>query len=92
MIAQITWTDQAKNSLRDIYNYYKTVSVQGAKNVRNDIANAPKTIRYPKQYQIDGVHPKYRRIVVRKDYKILYTEKNNSIYIIDIVSTKQLLR
>ena len=84
----IIWTNQAKDALRDIYNFYKKTSLQGAKNVRSDILNSPKKIYFSQQYQIDNINPKYRRIVVR-DYKVLYKESGNTIYIMDIVSTKQ---
>ena len=89
MAVKIIWSNQAKQAVKDVYDYYKKVSVQGATNVRNDISNAPKTIRYTKQYQIDDVYPSYRRIVVRGDYKVLYSENNNIINIVDVVATKQ---
>jgi len=84
----IIWTRQAKESLKSIYDYYKEKSVQGAKNVKNDILQSPKTIRFSKQYQVDDINPKYRRIVVR-DFKVLYKERKNRIEIIDIISSKQ---
>lgn len=85
----IKWSDEAKKSLKFIYQYYKEKSLQGAKNVVNDLLQAPKTIHFAKQYQLDEINPKYRRIVIR-DYKILYLEKGNIIEIIDVVSTKEL--
>ncbi|REE01202.1 type II toxin-antitoxin system RelE/ParE family toxin [Marinoscillum furvescens] len=85
---KIIWSNQAKEALRKIYEYYKDKSLSGAKNVKSDLLKAPKTIYFSKQYQIDDINPKYRRIVVR-DYKILYKEHNNTIQIVDIISTKQ---
>ncbi len=85
---KIIWTIQAKTALKSIYNYYKEKSLQGAKNVKSDLLQAPKSMRFSKQYQLDEINPNYRRIVVR-DYKILYKEKGNTIQIMDIVSTKQ---
>lgn len=67
---EIIWTKQAKVSLRKIYDYYKEKSLQGAKNVKNDLLKSPKTIYYSKQYQVDEINPKYRRIVVQ-DYGIV---------------------
>lgn len=84
----IIWTKQAKESLKSIYDYYKEKSLQGAKNVKTDLLESPKTIHYAKQYQVDDINPKYRRIVVR-DFKVLYKENSNRIEIIDIISTKQ---
>ncbi|MBW6478917.1 MAG: hypothetical protein K0B37_05760 [Bacteroidales bacterium] len=80
-------TTQAKNDLKTIYEFWKKKSVQGAKNVRSDILKSPETIYYAKQYQIDDINPNYRRIVVRTNYKVLYREIKNSIYIMGIIST-----
>jgi len=74
----IVWTLQAKESLKEIYDYYKKKSLQGAKNVKNDILKSPKTIHYSKQYQVDDINAKYRRIVVR-DFKVLYREIGTQI-------------
>ncbi len=71
--SKIIWSTQSKESLKDIYDYYKVRSLQGAKNVRSDLINAPKKIIFAKQYQLDEINPNYRRIVVR-DYKLLYRE------------------
>jgi len=86
---KIIWTSQAKQDLKNIYEYWKNKSVQAAKNVSSDILKSPKTIYYAKQYQVDDINPKYRRIVVRSYYKVLYREKKNTIYILGIVSTHQ---
>ncbi len=85
---KVIWTKQAKEALRSIYDYYKEKSLQGAKNVKSDLLHSPKTIHFSKQYQVDDINPKYRRIVVR-DYKVLYKEDKEAIQVMDIVSTKQ---
>lgn len=85
---KIVWSEQAKSTLRDIYNYYKEKSPQGAANVRSDLLQSLGTLRFTKQYQLDDINPKYRRIVVR-DYKVLYVEREGVIYVMDIVSAKQ---
>lgn len=86
----VIWTSQAKQDLKDIYEYWKNKSVQGAENVLSDILKSPKTIYYAKQYQVDDINPKYRRIVVRTYHKVLYKEKKNTIYIMGVVGTQQL--
>lgn len=86
---KIIWTTQAKLDLKEVYEYWKKKSVQGAKNIRSDIFQSPKTIYYSRQYQVDDINPKYRRIVVRTFYKVLYREVKNTIYIMGIVSTHQ---
>jgi plasmid stabilization system protein ParE len=85
----VLWTSKAERSISDIFDFYKNKSLAGAQNVIKDILNAPYQIRYLKQYQIDDVDPRYRRIIVR-DFKLLYTESNGVIYIMDIVCSRQL--
>lgn len=85
---RIIWTEQAKLALKAIYDYYKDRSLQGAKNVKSDLLKSPKTILFAKQYQVDEINPKYRRIVVRH-FKVLYKEEKGVIQVVDIVSTRQ---
>jgi plasmid stabilization system protein ParE len=85
---KIIWTVQAKAALKNIYDYYKEKSLQGAKHVKTDLLLSPKAIHFAKQYQIDDINPKYRRIVVR-DFKVLYKEETDTIYVMDIISTRQ---
>lgn len=87
-LLKVVWTYTAKNQLRTIYNYYKEKSVQGANNIKNEILNATKNIRFSEQYQNDEIEPEYRRIIVR-DYKILYLVEDEVIYISKIFSTKR---
>lgn len=84
----IIWTTQAIDALRDIFDYFKDKSPQGAANVRRDLLISPKTIVFAQQFQIDDINPKYRRIIVR-DYKVLYREDEDTIYIVDIISCRQ---
>ena len=88
-VFNVIWTDQAKKELKRIYDYYKEISLQGAKNVRSDLLQSPKTVYFSKQYQIDDINPNYRRIIVRGNYKVLYREESGTIKVMDIVSTKQ---
>lgn len=84
----IIWTVQAKESLKSIYDFYKEKSPQGAQNVRKDLLQSPKSIQFAKQYQVDEINPKYRRIIVR-DFKVLYKVNKNKIEVVDIIGSKQ---
>jgi hypothetical protein len=55
---RIIWSKQAKEALKDIYDYYKEKSLQGARNVKADLLNSPKTNYFSKQYQVDEINPK----------------------------------
>ncbi|SFD80045.1 type II toxin-antitoxin system RelE/ParE family toxin [Flavobacterium phragmitis] len=85
---KVVWTNTAKNQLRTIFNYYKEKSEQGANNIKNEILNSTKNIRFSEQYQKDEIEPEYRRIIV-KDFKILYLVEGEVIYISKIFSTKR---
>jgi plasmid stabilization system protein ParE len=86
---KVIWTTLAKQDLRSIYQYWQPISEKGAKNIVEDTLRSPKTIYYSQQYQVDDVNSKYRRIVVRKFYKVLYRERKNTIYIMGVITTHQ---
>lgn len=86
---KIIWTNQAKAEVKKIYNYYKEKSPQGAKNLRTDLLQSPKTIYFTKQYQVDDINTKYRRIIVRGEYKVLYKVEADIIKVVDVVSVRQ---
>lgn len=83
---KVRWTIDALTSLKEIYDFYKKKSLQGAQNVKTDIFNSPKSVVYPEQYQIDEVNSEYRRIIVR-NYKVLYKEIDNIIVVFDVICT-----
>jgi plasmid stabilization system protein ParE len=85
---KIQWTIQAQASLKTIYLYHKENSSQGANKLRNEIFNKVRNIRFAQQYQVDEINPKYRRIIVRH-YKILYQEIQDTLWVMDLISTRQ---
>lgn len=86
---KIIWSNTAKDQLKAIFEYYKVKSLQGAQNVKNDILKATRELHFVEQYQRDEIEPEYRRIIVR-DYKLLYKEeKEGTVFIARIFSTKQ---
>ncbi len=85
---QIVWTDQAKLALRNLYNFHKEVSVEWADKILAKVYQSPETIRYANQFQLDEYNTSYRRIVVG-DYKVLYQQNNDTIYVMDIVCSLQ---
>lgn len=85
---KIIWSKRAIQSLEGVFNFYKEKSLTAAQKIVNEILESPKTIHFPKQYQIDNVNPKYRRIIVR-DYKILYSFDLDVLYVYNIICTKK---
>lgn len=86
-VKKVFWTLQARETLNDILDYrYKNLPT-ARKIVRKDIIDAAKEIVFSKQYQQDEIFPQYRKITVR-DYRILYKDEENDIYIMHVVCTK----
>jgi hypothetical protein len=69
-----------------VSNFHKKVSIVWAKKVKNEIYDTPSSLYFIKQYQIDEHNTNYRKITVG-DYKILYIEKDEIVYITDIISS-----
>lgn len=86
-VTKIVWTRQARESLSAILEYRYSGVPTAYKIVKNDIITASKNIVFPEQYQNDDIFPEYRRIIVR-DYKLLYKDIKNVIYILNVVCTK----
>jgi len=82
------WTLTALNSLQLIYEFHQKNSDVSAKKIVSELYEAPVSIVFPNQYQIDPIYSNYRRIIIR-DYKILYEYKYDVIDIIDIICSKQ---
>ncbi|KQO22785.1 hypothetical protein ASF10_10505 [Flavobacterium sp. Leaf82] len=87
-VKKVIWTNTAKDQLKTIYNYYKEKSLQGVINVKNDILDSTKSIHFVEQYRKDEIESEFRRIIVR-DYKILYIEEKEVVYVARIFSTKR---
>lgn len=69
----IKWSDEAITDLRMIFfDLQKRNSLETSLKIRTELFEAPKSIIFPEQFQIDEYFPRFRRIVVR-NYKVLYT-------------------
>ena len=87
---KIIWTNEAKNDLKDIFDFIKKQSGQSAKNVISEIRNAPKTIRFSNQNEQEYYNYRYQRIIIR-NYKILYriNELKNELIVAAVFHTSQ---
>jgi len=86
-VTKVQWTNTAKLALRKVFDFHAKFAEQAAINIVSDIIDAADAIIFSQQYQIDEINPNYRRIVIR-DYKILYKVGHKTIFIMNIVSTK----
>ena len=87
---QVLWDNQAKADLKLIFEFLKLKSLQGARNVINDIVVQSKNIHFAEQYQLDEfLGEPYRRMIVR-DFKIIYkVHSETEIRILQIFDCRQ---
>lgn len=90
----IFWDNEAKRSLRIIYNYIKErESIDLAKKVRDEIVNQVKTLnhfpeKFEKEHHLEEVPGNFRYKVIWS-YKIIYEVTKEAIYILDIFHTSR---
>jgi toxin ParE1/3/4 len=86
----VFWAPVARDRLKAIYQYYKSVSHQGAEAVRKDVLNAAAKIpAFPEKHQTDpDLGPPYRRVVTRH-YHIVYLVKAEGVFIVDVFDARQ---
>jgi plasmid stabilization system protein ParE len=86
---KIIWDDEAKKSLRSIYEYIKTrESANAAKRVRNTIVKQTKDLSlFPEKFAIEPTLENLEgnfRFKVIWSYKIIYEVTPDSILVLDI--------
>lgn len=91
---KIIWDDEAKASLRSVYNYIKKrESIEQAKKVRNEIRELVKSLSFiPHKYSKDPVlkdEPGDNRFKVIWSYKIVYEVTEETIVILNIFHTSR---
>lgn len=85
----IIWTSKSFEDISNIHHYllYK-ISLETANKIIDEIYQAPNSIIFEEQFQVDDYRKDCRRIIVR-NYKILYHVKDSEIFIIRIFNTFQ---
>jgi len=91
---KILWDDEAKKSLRSIYEYIKKrESVTVAKRVRTGIINQAKSLAsFPEKFAAEPyleTIPGNFRYKVIWSYKIIYEITSGTIYVLDIFHTSR---
>lgn len=91
MIQNVKWSDEAKESLANIYDYIFENSPQNAEHViltHLELGNSLEDSRF--DYSQDLLMDDDRfRFITKWSYKIIYERKNNEVRIIDVFATKQ---
>jgi plasmid stabilization system protein ParE len=91
---KIIWDNEAKRSLRSIYDYLKhKESIRVARKVRDEIVNQTKSLnQFPEKFVQEPLLKNERgnfRYKVIWSYKIIYEITSSSILVIDIFHTSR---
>ena len=85
----VIWTSKSFEDISNIHNYLSNkISIETANKIIDEIYQAPNSITFVEQFQIDKYRKDCRRIIVR-NYKILYHIKDSEIFIIRVFNTLQ---
>ena len=85
----VIWTSKSFEDISNIHNYLSNkISTETANKIIDEIYQAPNSITFVEQFQIDEYRNDCRRIIVR-NYKILYHIKDFEIFIIRVFNTLQ---
>ena len=91
---KIIWDDEAKRSLRNIYNYIKSrESIEVARKIRNEIISQTKSLndfpeKFEKEHHMEDEPGNFHYKVIWS-YKIIYEVTAESIDVLDIFHTSR---
>ena len=87
----VIWSQEARKSLSEIYNYIFEDSPQNAEKVLNKIIDLVESLQDERyEFAIDPIINKERfRHLSIWDYKIIYERTNDKVVILDIFNGKQ---
>jgi plasmid stabilization system protein ParE len=91
----IDWTDRAKRHLKDIFDFYvETAGRKTAIEMMADIKVATKPLtEFPQMAAIEpflsDLPEKFRSLVVRKHYKVIFYVDNEAVHILAVWDCRQ---
>ena len=89
MMFSVFWTSKSFEDISNIHHYLSIkISLETANKIIDEIYQAPNSITFVEQFQIDEYRKDCRRIIIR-NYKILYHIKDSEIFVIRVFNTLQ---
>ena len=86
---QIVWSNIARLSLKDIWDFYAEKSTPAADKIIEEIISAAESLSYKDQYQVEELlGEEFRRAVVRH-FKVIYRVHEDHLRIIDVFDARQ---
>ena len=85
----VFWTSKSFEDISNIHHYLSNkILLETANKIIDEIYQAPNSITFVEQFQIDEYRKDCRRIIIR-NYKILYHIKDSEIFVIRVFNTLQ---
>lgn len=89
MMFSVFWTSKSFEDISNIHHYLSNkISLETTNKIIDEIYQAPNSITFVEQFQIDEYRKDCRRIIIR-NYKILYHIKDSEIFVIRVFNTLQ---
>lgn len=88
-IKGIHWTQEAENDLDEIFEFYLATSLNIATKIIFEIIEETQRTVFSKQWQKDEFDLKYRRVIVRKSFRIVYKIVDGFIIVTAVYPTKK---
>lgn len=93
-MAQLNWSEPARNDLEEIIRYYESLSHKAALLYSEEILKAGDRLMFmpemgPKEPLLQQYKRNYRYVVVLRHYKIIYLYENNVCSILMIWDCRQ---
>jgi len=88
-VKNIHWSDEARSDLDEIYNFYLEYSPYRASQNLMDLISETEEIVFTKQWQIDEFDSTFRRIIVKRKFRVVYKVIDELILIVAVYPTKK---
>lgn len=88
-VKNIHWSDEARSDLDEIYNFYLEHSPYKASQNLIDLISETEKIVFIKQWQIDEFDSAFRRIIVKRKFRVVYKINDEIILITAVYPTKK---
>lgn len=84
----ILWSEQASKDLENIFYHYMIFSPETANKRILKIISATENIKFYKQWEVDEIDKSCRRIIVGKQFRVLYKKVGGNLIITRVYPNK----
>ena len=88
-VKNIHWSDEAKSDLDEIFKFYTEHPPDKASQNLLDLISETEEIVFTEQWQVDEYDSIYRRIIVKRKFRVVYKIIANILLITAVYPTKK---